>query len=88
MHMNEKMACCDNMNNIIDEKKIDLNIDKNINNIVLNNMNMEVDILTDTTQPDYKKKTCKELIAMCKEKGIEGYSGKKKDDIVNLLMSK
>lgn len=88
MHMNENMYCCDNLNNIIDDKKIDLNIDKNINNIVLNNINMEVDILTNTTQPDYNKKTCKELIAICKEKGIEGYSGKKKDDIVNLLMSK
>lgn len=34
---------------------------------------------------DYSKKTREELIAICKEKSIKGYSGKKKDDIVNLL---
>jgi DNA (cytosine-5)-methyltransferase 1 len=35
---------------------------------------------------EYSKKTRNELIALCKEKGIQGYSGKKKDDIVALLM--
>jgi hypothetical protein len=34
---------------------------------------------------DYSKKTCKELIALCKEKGITGYSGKKKEEIYKLL---
>ena len=34
---------------------------------------------------DYSKKTREELIAICKEKSIKGYSGKKKDDIVKLL---
>ena len=34
---------------------------------------------------DYSKKTREELIAVCKEKGIKGYSGKKKDEIVKLL---
>jgi adenine-specific DNA-methyltransferase len=34
---------------------------------------------------DYSKKTCTELFAICKEKGIKGYSGKNKDYIVNLL---
>ena len=34
---------------------------------------------------DYSKKTREELIAVCKEKSIKGYSGKKKDDIVKLL---
>jgi site-specific DNA-methyltransferase (adenine-specific) len=38
---------------------------------------------TETT--DYSKKTVKELVALCKEKGIKGYSGKKKADIVKLL---
>ena len=37
---------------------------------------------------DYSKKTSSELIAICKEKGIKGYSGKKKDEIVNLLREK
>jgi adenine-specific DNA-methyltransferase len=34
---------------------------------------------------DYIKKTREELIAICKEKSIKGYSGKKKGDIVKLL---
>lgn len=34
---------------------------------------------------DYSKKTCEELIVICKEKSIKGYSRKKKDDIVKLL---
>jgi len=37
---------------------------------------------------DYSKKTSNELIAICKEKGIKGYSGKKKDEILNLLLPK
>ena len=34
---------------------------------------------------DYFKKTCSELIAICKEKGIKGYSGKKKNDIIKMI---
>jgi len=34
---------------------------------------------------DYSNKTREELIAICKEKSIKGYSGKKKEDIVKLL---
>lgn len=34
---------------------------------------------------DYSKKTREELIAICKEKSIKGYSGKKKDEIIQLL---
>lgn len=34
---------------------------------------------------DLAKKTIKELQALCKEKGIKGYSGKKKEDLLNLL---
>jgi len=37
-------------------------------------------------QMDYSAKTCKELIALCKEKGIEGYSGKKKEEIIAKLL--
>ena len=36
---------------------------------------------------DYSKKSREELIAICKEKSIKGYSGKKKDDLVNLLIN-
>ena len=34
---------------------------------------------------DYSKKTREELIAICKEKKTKGYSGKKKDEIIQLL---
>jgi len=34
---------------------------------------------------DYTKKTREQLVAVCKEKSIKGYSGKKKNDIVKLL---
>jgi DNA (cytosine-5)-methyltransferase 1 len=37
---------------------------------------------------DYSKKTCKQLIDICKEKKIKGYSGKKKEDIINLIINK
>ena len=36
---------------------------------------------------DYSKNTREELIAICKEKSIKGYSGKKKDEILKLLSS-
>jgi site-specific DNA-methyltransferase (adenine-specific) len=38
------------------------------------------------SQIDYSKKTREELISLCKERKIKGYSGKKKDDIVKLLV--
>ena len=34
---------------------------------------------------DYSKKTREELIEVCKEKSIKGYSGKNKDDIIKLI---
>jgi DNA (cytosine-5)-methyltransferase 1 len=34
---------------------------------------------------DYSKKTREELIAICKEKNIKGYSSKKKDEIIQLI---
>jgi len=34
---------------------------------------------------DYSKKNREELILICKDKGIKGYSGKKKDDIITLI---
>ena len=38
-----------------------------------------------STQMDYSTKTREELIVICKEKSIKGYSGKKRDDIIQLL---
>ena len=37
---------------------------------------------------DYSKKTQKELIAICKENGIKGYSNKTKEGIIQLLVDK
>jgi site-specific DNA-methyltransferase (adenine-specific) len=37
---------------------------------------------------DYTKKNCKELIAICKEQNIKGYSGKKKNDLIKLITDK
>ena len=39
----------------------------------------------ESTQMDYSTKTREELISLCKEKKIKGYSGKKKDEILALL---
>ena len=43
---------------------------------------------TSTAPMDYSKKTRGDLIAICKEKGIKGYSSKKKGDLVELLAPK
>jgi len=40
-----------------------------------------------SNEMDYSKKTREELIAICKEKNVKGYSGKKKDEIVKLLLN-
>ena len=40
------------------------------------------------TTPDYTKKTRAELIALCKEKELKGFSTKKKDELIALLASK
>lgn len=38
-----------------------------------------------TNEMDYTKKTKEELVAICKERSIKGYSGKKKEDLLKLL---
>lgn len=52
---------------------------------------VKIETKTTTTiqliQMDYSNKTRKELIAICKEKSIKGYSGKKRDDILQLVNS-
>ena len=41
--------------------------------------------IIESNQMDYSKKSRKELIAICKENSIKGYSGKKKNEIILLL---
>lgn len=36
---------------------------------------------------DYSKKTRAELFSLCKERGVKGYSGKKKEELLSLLMA-
>jgi hypothetical protein len=37
---------------------------------------------------DYSKKTCKELTAICKEKKIKGYSNKKREILIEMIMQR
>jgi DNA-cytosine methyltransferase len=48
---------------------------------------VDTPVTTNTTSStmDYSKMTVKDLVALCKEKGIKGYSGKKKADMITLL---
>jgi len=45
----------------------------------------KTDDIIETEESIYSKKTRQELIAICKEKSIKGYSGKKKGEILKLL---
>lgn len=39
-----------------------------------------------TAEMDYSKKTRVELVGLCKEKGLKGYSTKKKDELIEMLL--
>ena len=65
----------------VDEKLIELNIKLNLNTESNITINM-------TEQMDILKKTREELISLCKAKNIKGYSGKKKDEIIQLIVNK
>ena len=86
-HMNRKRPC--KKNNTIEalvEKKVQEALSK------MNEGAVKIDPTTTTimqsNQMDYSKKSREELIAICKEKSIKGYSGKKKEDILNLIQDK
>jgi len=83
-HNNRKRPCKkDNTIEELVEKKVqdalsktnegEVKIDSTSTNIMMSN------------QMDYSKKSREELIAICKEKGIKGYSGQDKEYIVKLL---
>jgi hypothetical protein len=75
-HMNRKRPCkTDNtIEQLVDQKVQDALLKHNILK------EKEKDL-------DYSQKTREELIAICKEKSIKGYSGKKRDDILQLVNS-
>jgi len=87
-HNNRKRPCKkDNTIEELVEKKVQDALSK------MNEGAVKIDTTTTTimlsNQMDYSKKSREELIAICKEKGIEGYSGKEKDeDILNLIQNK
>ena len=82
-HKNRKRPCKkDNTIEALVEKKVQEVLSKT------NEGEVKIKPTTITMQSihiDYSNKTREELIAICKEKKIKGYSGKKKDDIIKLL---
>jgi len=83
-HQNRKRPCKkDNTIEALVEQKVKEALSKT------NEGALKIDTTTTTIMQsntmDYTKKTREELIAICKEKSIKGYSGKKKEEIVTLL---
>jgi hypothetical protein len=48
----------------------------------------KLDDIIDNRFMDYSKKKCEELIAICKEQQIKGYSGKRKHELIELIQQK
>lgn len=78
-HKNRKRPC--KKDNIIEEL-VEKKVQDMMNKPIIKN---DTTILNITSSMDLSKKTREELIAICKEKKIKGYSGKKKDEIISLL---
>ena len=83
-HRNRKRPCKkDNTIEALVEKKVQEALSK------MNEVAVKIDSTTasqiQSNQMDYSQKTREELIAICKEKSIKGYSGKKKADLLHLL---
>jgi len=83
-HQNRKRPCKkDNTIEALVEQKVKEALSKT------NEEAVKIDTTTSSQMQsstmDYAKKTREELIAICKEKSIKGYSGKKKGEIILLL---
>lgn len=86
-HQNRKRPCKkDNTIEALVEQKVKEALSKT------NEGAVKIDSTTTTIMQsntmDYTKKTREELIAICKKKSIKGYSGKKKEEILNLIQDK
>ena len=85
-HNNRKRPCKKtNTVEALVEKKVQEALTKK------NEVAVKIDTKTTIVQSnkmDYSTKTREELITICKEKRIKGYSGKKKEDILNLIQDK
>lgn len=68
-------------------KKDEVHVEQKVDALSKTNVEIKIDTTTQkhSNTMDYTKKTREELIAICKEKSIKGYSGKKKDEIIQLL---
>ena len=83
-HQTKKNDCIKNtMIHTIIEKKVQEALSKTNEGVV--KIDTTATTIMQSNTIDYSKKTRDELIAICKEKSIKGYSGKNKDDIVKLL---
>ena len=83
-HNNRKRPCKkDNTIEALVEKKIQEALSKTNKGAV--KIDHTPTTLMQLNQMDYSKNTREELIAICKEKSIKGYSGKRKQEIINLL---
>lgn len=82
-HQNRKRPCKK-------DNTIELIVEKKVNEVLAKAALTKVDAPatqdTTSTTMEYDKKTREELISLCKEKGVKGYSGKKKAVIIDLLI--
>ena len=83
-HQNRKRPCKkDNTIEALVEKKVQEALSKTNEEVV------KIDPITtpiiESNKIDYSTNTREELINLCKEKKIKGYSGKKKEDLIKLL---
>jgi len=86
-HSNRKRPCKkDNTIEALVEKKVQEALSKTNEGAV--KIDTTPTTIMQSNTMDYSKKTREELIAICKEKSIKGYSGKKKEDIIQLLTHK
>ena len=86
-HNNRKRPCKkDNTIEALVEKKVQEVLSKT--NDAAGKIDPPATTIVPSTPMDYSKKTREELIALCKEKKIKGYSNKKKGEILQLLQPK
>jgi DNA (cytosine-5)-methyltransferase 1 len=86
-HKNCKKHCNkDNTMEELIEQKVQEALSKTNSGIVKIDTSPTTDILSN--EFNYSKKTREELIIICKERNIKGYSNKKKEDIIQLLTNK
>ena len=84
-HNNRKRPCKkDNTIEALVEKKVQEVLSKTNEGAI--KIEATTTTIMQSNQMDYSTKTREELVALCKEKKIKGYSGKKKKDIAKLLL--